>query len=210
MVGQNSYLSKTFLLSFLILISFPLQGQHLDIAILRKINLNRNTDFDGSMNFLSNSIAPITIGTPVLYFVHSIATKDSTSRNRAINIGLAVVSTSVISTVLKYSIQRPRPFVTFPDLDYQKREKTPSFPSGHTAHAFAVATSISLHHPRWYIALPSYLWAAGVGYSRLHLGVHYPSDVLVGAMIGAGSSYLVYKGNKWLHKQNDKKKPLLF
>ena len=82
-----------------------------------------------------------------------------------------------------------------------------SFPSGHTSSAFCTATSLSLLFPKWYVAVPSYLYAATVGYARMYQGVHYPSDVLVGALVGAGSAWISYKVEKWMdkkHKQNKK------
>jgi membrane-associated phospholipid phosphatase len=78
---------------------------------------------------------------------------------------------------------------------------SPSFPSGHTSDAFATATSLSIAFPKWYVIAPSFLWACSVGYSRMDLGVHYPSDVMAGAIIGAGSAYLCYKANRWIQKR---------
>ena len=76
-------------------------------------------------------------------------------------------------------------------------------PSGHTSGAFATATALSLKYPEWYVIVPSYLWASSVGLSRMHLGLHYPTDVLAGAVLGAGSAYLTYKVNEWLWDNYD-------
>ena len=57
-----------------------------------------------------------------------------------------------------------------------------SFPSGHTASAFAFAAAVTVDLPR--LALPLYALATAVGYSRVHTGVHYPSDVMAGAVLG--------------------------
>ncbi|HEU4788615.1 MAG TPA: phosphatase PAP2 family protein, partial [Flavobacterium sp.] len=52
-----------------------------------------------------------------------------------------------------------------------------------------------------YVIAPSFLWAGAVGYSRMYLGVHYPTDVLAGAIVGSGSAFLCYKLNKWINKK---------
>jgi undecaprenyl-diphosphatase len=119
--------------------------------------------------------------------------------------GLYLAETAAASTFitygLKYSIKRTRPYITSPELKADGNGRDPSFPSGHTSVAFATATSLYLAYPKWYVAVPAYAWAASVGYSRMYLGVHYPTDVLAGAVIGAGSAWLMYKANKWLFKK---------
>ena len=106
---------------------------------------------------------------------------------------------------MKVAINRDRPFVKYP-LDVfpnQIDELGKSMPSAHTALAFTTATSIYLAYPKWYVALPAFTWATAVGYSRMYLGQHYPSDVLVGAIVGGGSACLT----NWLNKKFiDKKK----
>jgi membrane-associated phospholipid phosphatase len=57
----------------------------------------------------------------------------------------------------------------------------------------AIVASWSLSYPRWYVLGPGVLWAAGVAASRVYLGVHYPSDVVVGAVVGTGVALLVHQ-----------------
>ena len=103
--------------------------------------------------------------------------------------------------IIKYSVNRDRPFITYPDITRKTSAMTPSFPSGHTSTAFNAATSLSLAYPEWYVIVPSCAWAGTVGYSRMHLGVHYPSDVLAGAVIGSGTAWLTHIINKKLHEK---------
>jgi membrane-associated phospholipid phosphatase len=173
----------------------------MDIEILRNINLNRNQSLDPAFRTLTNSVTPFAIGAPVLLFGLGLIKKDSILKEKALYIGATVLSAAVVSTVLKHTINRTRPFITYPDIQDVTDAGSPSFPSGHTSDAFALATSLSIAYPKWYVIIPSYTWAGLVGYSRMDLGVHYPSDVLMGAVIGGGSAYLCYMGQQWLAKK---------
>ena len=79
-------------------------------------------------------------------------------------------------------------------------------PSGHTSAAFYSATSLSILYPKWYVIVPSYLWASSVAWARMYEGVHYPSDVFVGAVVGAGSAWIAYKVQKCVDKKARAKK----
>jgi membrane-associated phospholipid phosphatase len=67
--------------------------------------------------------------------------------------------------------------------------RSASFPSGHAASAFAFAYAVGRHLPA--LAVPIRLLAAAVAYSRVHTGVHYPGDVVVGSVTGAGTAAMV-------------------
>jgi membrane-associated phospholipid phosphatase len=107
----------------------------------------------------------------------------------------------MITGALKYGIDRERPFVTYADINKHSTGGSPSFPSGHTTMAFATATSLCLAYPKWYVIVPSMLWAGSVGYSRMYLGVHYFTDVMAGALIGSGTAVGVYYASKWIQKK---------
>ncbi len=98
--------------------------------------------------------------------------------------------TSVMADyVAKVAFKRARPAASsVPQERVGRRPTSSSFPSGHTASAFAFATAFGREYPL--LQLPITALAAAVGYSRVHTGVHYPSDVLAGAVIGSGTAAL--------------------
>lgn len=92
--------------------------------------------------------------------------------------------------ILKNSCQRRRPPEAIPSFNSViVASDRFSFPSGHTCGAFLLAAVVTQHYPA--LALPMYLWASGVGLSRVVLGVHFPTDILAGALLGSAIAWLV-------------------
>jgi membrane-associated phospholipid phosphatase len=85
--------------------------------------------------------------------------------------------------------RRPPRAVALPAARQVPMPASTSFPSGHAASAFAFAYAVGRHLPG--LAVPVRLLAAGVAYSRVHTGVHYPGDVVVGSVTGAGTAAMV-------------------
>ena len=175
-----------------------LHSQNIDIRLLRSVNSPETLPSDNFFRFVSNSDAVVITCVPAGMALAGYCKKDKELFRNACVTAIASALNAGITNALKYSINRDRPFVTYPDIVKKSKAGTPSFPSGHTSSAFATATSISLSYPKWYIIVPSYLYAGTVGYSRMELGVHYPSDVVAGALIGSGCAYLTYKVNQKL------------
>ncbi len=194
----------TFLLLSLLLLSFTSGAQNTDINWLKQINLNRNQSLDPTFKFVSNTVLPLTLAVPAGTITYALIKKDSASKRQAIIFASSLIVSEIITYSLKYAVHRDRPYITYPFIDNAYTEHDPSFPSGHTSWAFALATAASINYPKWYVIIPSFIYAGTVGYSRLHLGVHYPSDVFMGALVGSGSAFLGYKLNHWLF---DKKHP---
>ena len=192
-----------FLLSILSLNGF---SQNIDINILKKINANRNKSLDATFKFISNGLYPVSVGTPLVLFSVGLIKKDSLLKQRALYMGKAALVSLFITAATKRIVKRERPFITYPFIEKGALGRGYSFPSGHTSAAFATATSLSITYPKWYIIAPSFLWAGATAYSRIHLGVHYPSDILAGAIIGSGSAFLTHKANKWLRQKRAKKR----
>ena len=164
-----------------------------DFLILRKINQSRLTSLDTFFSGITGSAYILAIGIPIILFLLGYISKNHKSfRNSTLFIVLSVVLSAIVAEVLKYSVNRARPFITHPILENVTMTHTPSFPSGHTVLAFAIAVSLSLSFHKWYLRVISFTWAFAVLYSRLHLGVHYPSDVFAGLFIGLGIAYLSF------------------
>ncbi len=92
----------------------------------------------------------------------------------------AFIETGMVTYAIKKIVGRPRPL--------NESEKD-SFPSGHSAYAFALATIAGYKYTK--LRIPLYIAASGTAFSRVYLGRHYPSDVLMGAVIGSLSGWLI-------------------
>ncbi len=111
---------------------------------------------------------------------------------RAAATGLAsvAVTSAVVNLLAKPLGGRARPHRTEDDRRRQIRmPRSRSFPSGHTASAVAFASGVSRELPP--AGLPLHALAAVVAYSRVHTGVHYPGDVVAGAVIGSACADVV-------------------
>ena len=102
-----------------------------------------------------------------------------------------LLSLIVDNVILKNLVARTRPYDVIPGLtSLVGAMKDYSFPSGHTGSSFAAAVVMLRMLPKRY-GIPAVVLAVLIGLSRLYVGVHYPTDVLAGAMIGSGIAVMV-------------------
>ena len=182
------------------LLQLQTNAQNWDINTLRNINPENPTS--SFWKATSNSVYVVSVGAPVGIWVTGALSKDRETKIKAYELLGSVAIAGVITQGLKITIDRPRPYEKYDGVYPDKIEEGQSFPSGHTTLAFATVTSLTLQYKKWYIAVPAYAWAAGVGYSRMYLGQHYPSDVIAGAVVGTGSAFLSH----WLSDKIFRKK----
>ena len=165
----------------------------LDIGILKAIYGNRNPVFDAVFGGITNSAAALAFGIPGILLIVALVTKNTALRRNALLMLIPVAISAIVANILKYTIDLPRPFEVYHFIKQLSVGGSPTFPSGHTADAFAFATIASLVHRKWLIIIPCIIWAVLVGYSRMYLGVHFPSDVVAGAIVGATCSSVYYR-----------------
>ncbi|MEU6664973.1 phosphatase PAP2 family protein [Streptomyces sp. NPDC046727] len=112
-------------------------------------------------------------------------------RAAARGVASLALASLTINTLGKRSVRRARPVLDPVPLVRRLRRQpiTTSFPSGHAASATAFATGVALESPAWGAAVAPV--AFSVAMSRVYTGVHFPSDVLAGAALGAGAAFLV-------------------
>lgn len=191
----------TFFVCFLSLLVSGAWGQNWDINTVHRVN-SWDGKFVRNYNKVISRTEPyVAVGVPVAMAVAAWIRHDKQLLKDAVYVGTSVAGAFAVTYGMKYLVDRQRPYERYPDrVHAYSRESSPSFPSGHTATAFALATSLSVKYPKWYVIAPSAVWACSVGVSRMNEGVHYPSDVLAGAAIGAGCAVANVYINRWLNK----------
>jgi 4-amino-4-deoxy-L-arabinose transferase-like glycosyltransferase/membrane-associated phospholipid phosphatase len=183
--------------------------QTCDVELFRWINLTlSNPVLDGVMPFLSGNDVSRAILWPLTVLGGSMLLWKGGARGRICVLALAVVLAAgdgLVCNMIKQAVARDRPFLVLADARcLVGKGGSGSMPSSHAANWFAAAFILLVYYRRtvWLMA-PA---AALVGFSRIYNGVHYPSDVLAGAILGAGyaaaglwlmNSAWRWAGHKW-------------
>jgi membrane-associated phospholipid phosphatase len=165
-------------------------AERLDLAVYAAIATTPTPALDGAMSRLSRAADYSRLS---LVSAGVLALTGGRAGRRAAATGLASlgVTASVVNVAVKPLGRRPRPDRVAQQVPLARHVRMPSsrsFPSGHTAGAFAFATGVGHVMPS--AAIPLRALAALVGYSRVHTGVHYPGDVLAGALMGTALAQL--------------------
>ncbi len=163
--------------------------QRLDEHILEQLAVGRTGGQTKLWRFVSDANNYVNAGIPVGVLVDGLIRNDDRTKRNGLYMAASTATTYLLNLAIKQLVRRRRPFLTDTRLVPVYRPGEYSFPSGHTSAVFSAMTSLSRCYPKWYVIAPSFVWAAGVGYSRMYLGVHYPTDVTAGAVLGAGTAF---------------------
>lgn len=165
--------------------------QSLDSSLLLWIQSMRVEALNGLVCFYTK------LGnTGMLWIVGSVLLLFSKKTRKAGFLGLLALLLGFICTnlTIKPLVERLRPWLTLDELTPLVEEKDPhSFPSGHSTSAFAAGVSWALCTSRPWLRILAVGAAVCMALSRLYVGVHYPSDVLCGSLIGALCAWFVWK-----------------
>jgi membrane-associated phospholipid phosphatase len=118
----------------------------------------------------------------------ALAGGDNGRRAAADGLAAMAITGAVVNIAIKPLGRRRRPIREAALPRHVRMPLSRSFPSGHTAAGFAFATGVGATLPRF--GLPLRILAGLVGYSRVHTGVHYPGDVVTGALLGVALAHL--------------------
>jgi undecaprenyl-diphosphatase len=136
---------------------------------------------------------PALFGIVIVWFVVGWVFGRPEERRGAILALLAAGGAWLIRQVIIRAWVRPRPFVAHPRAVHKliAHASDPSFPSGHAAASIAIAVAVLLVHRR--VGGLVLTVALVISYARVYVGVHYPSDVLAGALIGTGAALVFWR-----------------
>jgi len=167
------------------------QLSELDRAIYTAIAVTPTPDLDGPLRRLSlladNSRLWFGVAAGLAVFGGPAGRRAAARGMLSVGVTSAVVNIGIKSA---YRRRRPdRAGAGVPEGRYVEMPASRSFPSGHSASGFAFAGSVGQDLPA--LALPLRFLAGAVAYSRVHTGVHYPGDAVIGSIIGAGITQAV-------------------
>ena len=206
-------MSKTARILILTLVLFSIsytgisQKTGFDIHILYEIKKTRTPFQTAFFKTISHINNPVCLAVPVALFIIGWIRKKRERILEGWQVTLTIALSQTLTFFLKILFGRLRP--QFYDTAFiplvQAINK--SFPSGHTSEAFCMATAITLVNRKWYVVIPAYTWAVLVAYSRMYLGVHFPTDIIGGIVLGAGTALVVWKINKLVKEKKLKRLP---
>jgi undecaprenyl-diphosphatase len=197
--------------SCLLVLNIAVVAQNWDINLLKSINQHETTFKNRYLEGAASSTSLLSIAAPASTLLLGYVKKDKALQRDGWFMAGGLVLTGAITYSVKRLVDRPRPFETYAFIVKRDDEGGGrSFPSGHTASAFYTATAMSLLYKKWYVTVPLFVYAGSVGWARMYQGVHYPSDVLAGIVIGSGTALFVDWAKHKLEKKKKEKEVVVY
>jgi undecaprenyl-diphosphatase len=164
-----------------------------DQHIAEWINHNRFRSLDQFFILFTDSASFVAYSIPVLFLIYAFIKKNRLLRINGLQMLCSILLNTLLVTVIKNIVKRQRPYEMDNLIDKLTGGGGFSFPSGHTADAFVIASAVTLllKRNRW-LLIPLWTWALIVGYSRIMLGVHYLSDVVASMLIGSSCAIFIH------------------
>jgi membrane-associated phospholipid phosphatase len=166
----------------------------LDASIYGRVAGTHSPRLDRAMRDLSRAAdhGKLWFGIAAALAISDGARGRGAARDGVRSLALASASANLIGKPLTRRVRPAQADLMADELRRGRMPRSSSFPSGHTASAFAFAYAAGRSERS--LRLPLLALAGAVGYSRVHTGVHYPTDVIAGALIGLGAGRLVAGG----------------
>jgi undecaprenyl-diphosphatase len=145
---------------------------------------------DGIIVFFASTFAYIVVAAFIVLVAFSVYSRREKIEIVLVTLAAAVVARLGVVELIRHYYHRPRPFAALA-VHQLLGDANWSFPSGHAAFFFAIATALYLYNKRWGTLF--FVAATLITVSRVIAGVHYPSDILGGALLGAVVGYAAVK-----------------
>lgn len=182
--------------------------KNIDVRIFRAFNKIRSPFLTSFTDVMNESLLPVSAVFPVWIYITSRANSNHYDESSSVLLAITEGLNLAVTQGAKYVVKRDRPFRILNNVrlyDTMSVAGTYSFPSGHSSGSFAIATLMTLRYPDKPLMITGlYTYAAIVSLGRIFWGVHYPSDILGGMLIGAGSAALIYSLRKPIIESKNK------
>jgi len=159
-----------------------------DDQILLDLAKSRTPQQTGVYMFLSKNYKIINMAIPAGLLAGGLIADNKEMRQNAMYVVSSTLVNYGLNAIIKGLVKRQRPFIRNINIIPVYEANRYSFPSGHTSSTMATATALSIAYPKWYVIAPSFIWAGATSYSRMYLGVHYPTDVAAGLVLGPATA----------------------
>lgn len=162
-----------------------------DVQLLSLLNslAGQSPFLDGVVVFFASYLAYILIAIFFLFLLVIEHSNREKIRIFLITLISALVARFGIVELIRFFYHRPRPFIDLPANQLLTSNEW-SFPSGHATFFFALSTAIYLYNKKWGIGF--FVATILMALSRVIAGIHYPSDILAGALIGVAVAYAIF------------------